>query len=376
MRGLAPLCGVGGVNPGTARSPAGASVSLPVLIRSLIGRTRLGFESVQASQTAFVTGGSGFIGGALVRRLLQEGRRVRALARSEGSANRLRELGADPVRGDLDDAAAIRSGAEGCDVAFHAAAAVLDWGPREEFVRGNVRGTENALRGCREAGVRRFVHIGTEAALLVGEPLVRVDESAPLRPDSKAHYSSTKAMAEQAVRAASRDGFETVVVRPRLVWGPGDTTVLPGLVDAVEKGRFSWIGGGRHLTDTTHVDNVVEGLLLGAARGRPGEAYFVTDGEPVEFREFVTELLATRGVTPGDRSTPPAIARIAAVTLEPLWRLLGRTEPPPVTRLAVWLSSLECTIDIDKAREGLGYEPVKTREEGLAELAAAGAEAA
>src|SRR4051794_8302531 len=376
MRGLAPLCGVGGVRPGMARSPGGATVSLPELIGSVIGRAGVGFERVESSQTAFVTGGSGFIGGALVQRLAREGGRVRALARSEGSADRLRGLGADPVRGDLDDAASIRAGAEGCDVAFHAAAAVLEWGPREEFVRGNVTGTENALRGCREAGVRRFVHMGTEAALMVGQPLVRVDETAPLRPDSKAHYPATKALAEEAVRAASGDGFETVVVRPRLVWGPGDTTVLPGLVDAVERGRFSWIGGGRHLTDTTHVDNVVQGLLLGAGRGRPGEAYFVTDGEPVEFRKFVTELLATRGVTPGDRNTPPVVARAAAVTLEPLWRLLGRTEPPPVTRLAVWLSSLECTIDIDKAREGLGYEPVKTREEGLAELAAAGAEAA
>jgi nucleoside-diphosphate-sugar epimerase len=277
------------------------------------------------------------------------------------------------VRGDLDDPESIRAGADACDVAFHAAAAVLEWGPREEFVRGNVTGTENALRGCREAGVGRFVHVGTEAALMVGQPLVRVDETTPLRPDSRAHYPATKAMAEQAVRSANRDGFETVVVRPRLVWGPDDGTVLPGLLTAVEKGRFSWIGGGRHLTDTTHVDNVVEGLLLGAARGRAGEAYFVTDGEPVEFREFVTELLATQGVTPGDRNTPPVVARAGAATLEPIWRLLGRKEPPPVTRLAVWLSSLECTIDISKAREELGYAPVKTREQGLEELARSGA---
>src|SRR3954453_16959282 len=110
MRGFAPLCGVGGVSPGMAPSPAGATVSLPELIGPVIGRTGVGFDPVQGSQTAFVTGGSGFIGGGLVRRLLQEGRGVRALARSEGSANRLRELGADPVRGDLDDAAAIRSG--------------------------------------------------------------------------------------------------------------------------------------------------------------------------------------------------------------------------------------------------------------------------
>jgi nucleoside-diphosphate-sugar epimerase len=318
----------------------------------------------------FVTGGSGFIGGTLVRRLVADGHQVRALARSEGSAGKVRELGAEPARGDLDDPEAIRAGAEGCDLAFHAAAAVLEWGPREEFVRANVTGTENVLRGCREAGVRRLVHVGTEAALMVGQPLVRVDETAPLRPDSPAHYPATKAIAEQRVRSANGDGLETVVVRPRLVWGPGDTTILPGLVEAVEQGRFSWIGGGRHLTDTTHVDNVVEGLVLGAEKGQPGDAYFVTDGDPIEFREFVTRLLATRGVTPGDRNTPPAVARTAATLMEGVWRLLRRESAPPVTRLAVWLSSLECTIDISKARAELGYEPVIGREEGLAALAA------
>ena len=323
---------------------------------------------MELTRTAFVTGGSGFIGGALVRRLLAEGWAVRALARSESSEATLRELGAEPVRGDLEDAESIRAGAQGSEIAFHAAAAVLEWGPLEEFVRGNVTGTENALRGAREAGVRRFVHVGTEAALMVGQPLVNVDETAPLRPDSKAHYSATKAIAEQRVRAANEDGFETVVIRPRLVWGPGDTTILPGLASAVEDGRFAWIGGGRHLTDTSHVDNVVEGLLLGAERGRPGEAYFVHDGEPVEFRRFVTDLLATRGVTPGKRNTPPILARVAASALEGMWKMTRRDSAPPVTRLALWLASQECTIDISKAREELGYEPIKTREQGLAEL--------
>jgi nucleoside-diphosphate-sugar epimerase len=323
---------------------------------------------VQGSRKAFVTGGSGFIGGKLLRRLASEGWKARALARSEGSLGKVEEAGAEPVRGDLNDPDSLREAASGCEVAFHAAAEVSEWGPREDFVRGNVTGTENALRGCREAGVGRFVHVGTEAALMVGQPLVQVDESAPLRPDSKAHYPATKALAEQAVRKANGNGFETVVVRPRLVWGPGDTTILPGLVEAIERKRFSWIGGGHHLTDTTHVDNVVEGLLLGAERGRAGEAYFVTDGEPVEFRAFVTALLATRGVTPPDRNTPPAVARASAGALEALWKLLRRDSAPPVTRLAVWLSSLECTIDISKARDELAYTPVKTREEGLAEL--------
>ena len=323
----------------------------------------------EAPRTAFVTGGSGFIGGRLIRRLAGEGWTVRALSRSERSAGRVREAGAEPVSGELDDVEAMRAGAEGCAFAFHAAAALGEWGRREDFIHGNVTGTENALRAAREAGVRRFVHVGTEAALMAGQPLVNVDETAPLRPDSPAHYSATKAMAEQAVTAAGDDGFETVVVRPRLVWGPGDTTILPSLVEAVRSGRFRWIGGGRHRTSTTHVDNVVEGLVRGAERGRPGEAYFVTDGEPVVFHEFVTELLATQGVEIPDKSAPAGVARIAAPGMEGLWGLLRRHDsPPPLTRLAYWLSAQECTIDISRAREELGYEPVRSRIEGMEEL--------
>jgi nucleoside-diphosphate-sugar epimerase len=322
------------------------------------------------SRSAFVTGGSGFVGGALVRRLVGDGWRVRALARSERSADVLAGVGADPVRGDLDDSEAMRRGAEGTEVAFHAAASVQQWGPWEQFERVNVGGTERALEACRSAGVRRFVHVGTEAALSVGEPLVRVDETAPLRPDSKAPYPATKARAEQAVRAATGHGFETVVVRPRFVWGPGDTTLLPGIVETVKAGRFAWIGGGEHLTSTAYIDNVVEGLLLGAERGRPGEAYFITDGEPVQFRNFLTRMLETQGVEVPSRTMPLALARAFARGSEAAWTLLARDGEPPLTRAAVWLSAMEITIDISKAREELGYEPVASIDEGLERLAA------
>ncbi len=318
----------------------------------------------------FVTGGSGFIGGALLRRLGDEGRRVRALARSPASAEAVERLGAEPVRGELADRASIAAGADGCSTAFHLAAHLGQWGAREDFVAGNVTGTENALAACRAAGVRRFVHCGTEAALLAGEPLRSVDETAPVRPDSKALYAATKAVADQAVRAAGADGFEPMVLRPRMVWGRGDTTLLPAIVAAVDAGRFAWIGGGEHLTATTHVDNVVEGLLLTAEHGCPGEAYFVTDGEPVVFREFISELLRTQGVEPPTRSVPAPVAAVVAAGSEGLWRALRLSGEPPLTRLALWLSSQECTILIAKAREELGYDPVISRADGLAELAA------
>ena len=160
----------------------------------------------------------------------------------------------------------LRHAAAGADVAFHAAAKVEDWGDPQAFDRINVRGTAKVVQACREAGVRRLVHVGTEAALMAGKPLVNVDEDAPLRPDSPALYSSSKAKAEQVVRDANGDGLETVVIRPRFVWGRGDTTLLPQLVELVRSGRFRWVGGGEQLTATTHVDNTVEGLWLGATK--------------------------------------------------------------------------------------------------------------
>ena len=170
--------------------------------------------------------------------------------------------------------------------------------------------------------MRRFVHVGTEAALLAGDPLVEVDERAPLRFDSPALYSSTKARAEEAVIEANGNGLETVVVRPRFVWGRGDTTLLPAMAEMVRAGRFAWIGGGRQRTSTTHVDNAVEGLMLAAERGAPGGVYFVTDGEPVVFREFVTRLIETQGVTPPGRSVPAPVANAVATVGETAWRLL------------------------------------------------------
>jgi nucleoside-diphosphate-sugar epimerase len=321
--------------------------------------------------TAFVTGGSGFIGGALIRRLTGEGWSVRALARSGSSEQAVREAGAEPARGDLQDAAAMRRGAEGCEYAFHAAAKVEDWGRRADFELINVEGTKNALNACEQAGVRRFVHVGTEAALLAGQPLVNANENEPLRPDSPALYPSTKAMAEQAVRDMNREGkFETVVVRPRFVWGRGDTSVLPSIVATIESGAFRWVGGGRHKTATTHIDNTVEGLVLGATKGRPGGVYFVTDGDPVVFRDFVTELVRTQGVDVPDSDVPAAVARAAAASMETAWKVLPLKGRPPLTRFAVWIASLECTIDISRARKELGYAPVVSIEEGLAGLAA------
>ncbi len=316
---------------------------------------------------AFVTGGSGFIGGALLRRLAADGVQVTALARSDASAEKVRALGAEPFVADLNGDLA--PGLDGCDVAYHAAAKVEQWGPWEEFQTATIDGTRNALEACSDAGVKRFVHVGTEAALVDGNALVNADETWPLKPDSRAYYPRSKARAEHLVVAANGDGgMETVVLRPRFVWGPGDTTLLPAIVDLIRSGKFSWVGGGGNLTSTAHVDNVVEGMVLAAAKGRGGEAYFVTDGDPLPFKEMITAMVATEGVTPGKRNVPAGVAKGAAAVAEGVWRALRLKGEPPITRLAVWNSALECTVSDAKARAELGYKPVISREDGLAAL--------
>src|SRR3954462_14603549 len=204
------------------------------------------------------------MGGALIRRLGGDGWTVRALARSDRAAQAVEAAGAEVVRGDLDDRAAMRAGTEGADVVHHAAAKVEDFGDPADFERVTVQGTKNALAAAREAGVPRFVHVGTEAALMAGQPLVNVDETTPLRPDSPAPYPWSKAKAEQAVRDANGDGLETVVVRPRFVWGRGDTTLLPQIVAMTEQGKFAWIGGRGQPTATTPTGTTDPGLRLGA----------------------------------------------------------------------------------------------------------------
>ena len=326
------------------------------------------------NEAVFITGASGFVGGALTRSLVNDGVTVRALARSDSSAATVEALGAEPVRGDLGSAEAIRAGAQGCAVAVHCAALASEWGSWSAFEEANVKGTANVLAGCAAAGVRRLIHVGTEAVHFAMRPLVQIDETEPLHPDSPIRYTATKSRAESLVRQANGSAFETIVVRPRLVWGPGDTTILPPFVDAVKTGKFVWVDGGRHMTSTAHIDNVVHGLRLALDRGHPGEAYFIADGEQSTFRDFLTALFKTRGVVPPDRSIPRIVARVAADVCETLWGSLSLPGTPPITRLAYYVVANEATLRIDKAREHLGYTPLLTVAEGLAALEARAAD--
>ena len=322
----------------------------------------------------FVTGASGFVGGAFIKEASTH-HSIIAMSRSKASDAKLTTFGATPVRCDLNGVSSEHL--KDCEAVMHCAAFVEEWGPWSIYWQTNVEGTQRLLSVARKAGVRRFVHIGTEAALLKGQDLIDVDETYPLALSSPFPYSRTKAYAEKAVRDANdpANGFETIVIRPRFVWGPGDETLMPVLKRMSEAGQFAWVDGGRHKTSTTYIGNLVYAMKLALTKGHGGEAYFVLDdGGPVSFREFLPKLTEASGFQLAGRDVSARVVRSIAFLAEKAWRALPLSGAPPLTRFGANILSHECILIDAKARAQMGYIPPFTRSQGLSALAACGTE--
>jgi nucleoside-diphosphate-sugar epimerase len=316
---------------------------------------------------AFVTGGSGFVGQYMIQMLRDRGYEVNALARSEQAAQQVAALGAKVIRGDLLNQQAMIQGMQGCDVVFHVAGFLSIWGNYRAFYEANVIGTECTLAAAQVANVPKFIQIGAAASVLNREPLSHIDEQSPLQQPAFSPYIATKSIAEQRVIAANRPGFTTTVVRPSWIWGSGDR-VLPQLVSAVRTGQFIWINQGNYPYMTTHVMNVCHGAILAAQRSLGGEAYFLSDGDMVQFREWVTTLLKIEGIKPGTLSIPRWLAWNMAGLTEIVWKIAQRKDIPPITQTMVRLIGQELTFSDQKARNELGYTPIMNRSAGLEDL--------
>jgi len=315
----------------------------------------------------FVTGGSGFVGGAAIQKLSKD-HDIRAMSRSEKGDAVITALGAEPVRCDLENVTADHMA--DCDIVIHSAAFVEEWGSWKIFETFNITGTQKMLSAAKEAGVKRFIHIGTEAALFHGQHMRNVDEHYPLAPQSPFPYSSTKARAEMLVRDANDASadFNTLILRPRMIWGPGDQTILAAVKTMAAAGKFTWIDGGQAMTSTTHIANLTHAISLAFTKGGEGEAYFVLDDGPISTREFLSQYLATQDIDLGDKDAPGGLIRGLANIIEPIWRLFGIKSPPPITRFTAHIMSRDCILIDRKARAELGYAPVISRAEGFAAL--------
>jgi nucleoside-diphosphate-sugar epimerase len=320
---------------------------------------------------ALVTGGGGFLGGAVVRRLVDRGYSVRSLQR--GLYPQLDALGVEQIRGDIADPKVVGRAVEGCTIVFHVAAKVDPWGAFEPFRRTNVVGTENVLAAMRRHGVPKLVFTSTPSVVHRGGDLAGVDESEPYPEHFDAAYPQTKAMAEMAVLAANDDNLSTVALRPRLIWGPDDTNLVPQLVERARSGRLRFVGGGNNLVDTTYIDNAADAHLLAADRLTPGSAcagrpYFISNGDPWPLKKIVNGILAAAGLPPEERAVPLQLAVAAGAIFETVERFVPFPKGPPMTRFIARNFASAHWFDISAARRDLGYEPKITINDGLEKL--------
>jgi nucleoside-diphosphate-sugar epimerase len=318
-----------------------------------------------------VTGGGGFVGSAIVRRLRARGVEVRVLAR--GDYPELVALGCDLHRVDLSDAEGVRRAADTCDTVFHVAARAGIWGRREDFEATNVRGTENVLASCRSAGVARLIHTSSPSVTFDGHDHVDAGADLPYPTRWLADYPRTKALAEQAVRAASSRDFPTVCLRPHLVYGPGDPHLLPRLLARARAGRLRVVGRGDNRVSLTYVDNAAAAHLqaadalarAGAACPAAGNAYFVNDAEPVDLWPWLGRLFDAVGVPPVRGRVPRALAYAVGAAAELAWSVLPLAGEPPMTRFAALQLATHHTYDLAPARAAFGYAPEVDGEEGF-----------
>jgi nucleoside-diphosphate-sugar epimerase len=328
-----------------------------------------------------VTGGGGFVGKAISCALTRRGDSVLSLAR--GEYPELKELGIESARVDISsdyrDWVELLKGASGV---FHTAAKVEMWGRYRDFFKVNVEGTRSIIRACNEAGVRHLVFTSSPSVIHSGEDLRGIDESVPYPKAFHAHYPETKAKAEREVLAADSGsagvGLRTVALRPHLIWGPGDSNLVPTILERARAGKLTRIGKGSNIIDLTYIDDCVAAHLLAMARLEErgdvgGRVYFISQGEPVNMWAWIDRVLSMNGLPAVKRSIPRGVANLLACCMQGVARgcevlrldKVGISYTPLLTQFLVSEMAGDHYFSIEAARRDLGYAPSCSIEQAL-----------
>lgn len=318
-----------------------------------------------------VTGGGGFLGGAIVRRLMERGEEVRTLQR--GRYPNLEAMGVECVRGDIADSDVVDGAVAGVDRVFHVAAKVEMWGPREPFYLANVLGTRNILDAMRRHGVPKLVFTSSPSVAHDGANIEGADESLPYADHYEAFYPETKAESERMVLAADGPNLSTMALRPHLIWGPEDSNLVPNLVDRARTGQLRLVGDGSNLIDTVYIDNAVDAHLLAAEKLSPGSAcagraYFITNDDPRPIREIINGFVTAAGLEPVRKTIPIGVAVAVGTIFETIHRIKPSPQGPRMTPFLARNLASAHWYDISAAKRDLGYEVSVGIDEGMGRL--------
>jgi len=318
-----------------------------------------------------VTGGGGFLGKAIVKLLLEQGNDVCSFSRN--IYPQLTALGVEQFVGDLTDLSAIIKAVDGCDLIYHVAAKAGVWGRYEEFYQPNVIGTKNIIQACRKCNITRLVYTSSPSVVFDGSDMEGIDESVPYPDHYLSWYPQTKAEAEQLVLAANDDSLATVALRPHLIWGPEDNHLVPRILERGRAGALRRIGAKPCLVDTVYIDNAAmahvqaaEKLAVGSRVA--GNAYFISNDEPLPLWEIVNRILAAGGLPAVTKTISPAIAYTAGRVLETFYHIFKLSGEPRMTRFVAKEMSTAHWFDLTAAKNDFGYQPKVSIDDGLKQL--------
>jgi len=317
---------------------------------------------------ALVIGGGGFVGSAIVRQLLDKGAEVGVFGRSHYP--HLEKLGVRQLQGDILDSDLLIRSMQGYDTVFHVAAKAGIWGPKHEYEQINVNGTRNVLGACFASSAATLVYTSTPSVVFDRRDLAGADETTPYARRFLCYYASSKAVAEQMVLAANSEVLKTCAIRPHLVWGPGDPHLIPRLVDRGRNGQLKIVGNGSNLVDISYVDNVAHGHVLAAenlnsSATAAGNAYFISQGEPVNLWNWINDLFGRLGIEPVKKKIGFGSAYLVGTLLEGMYMWFRLEKEPRMTRFLAEQLARSHWFAIDKARRDLGYAPQVSTPEGL-----------
>ncbi|MBS3182831.1 NAD-dependent epimerase/dehydratase family protein [Leucobacter manosquensis] len=313
-----------------------------------------------------VTGASGVLGSSVVRALIDGGDEVTTLQRRPSGVESARD-----VLGSVTEDDAVARAMAGQAAVIHLAAKVSMAGDARDFERVNIDGTRSVLDAARSAGVTRFVHISSPSVAHSGTSLVGAPAEAADPTSARGEYARTKGEGELLALAASSDEFPVLVLRPHLVWGPGDTQLTERIIVRSRQGRMPILGSGAALVDTLYLSNAVDAMIaaLDAVTRVHGEALVVTNGEPRPIAEFIERLALAGGARKPRLRLPVGLALAAGTTVDTVWNLQEHDDEPPLTRFLAEQMSTAHWFDQRRTREVLKWEPAVSFAEGMAAVA-------
>lgn len=311
-----------------------------------------------------ITGATGFLGKHFALSLITAGHDVLGLGRDTAKGRGLEEAGVPFRSVDLRDGEAIASALSGVDMVFHMAALSAVWGAYSEFHESNVVGTENVIEACRFHGIRKLVYVSSSSVYFDFTDRLGICEKTDVARPCPSLYTRSKLEAEERVRASG--DLDWIILRPRGIFGPGDSSIIPRVLRIARKGWFPLVRGGEVLVDLTYVGNLVQVLALCvAAKERAwNQVYNVSNGEPVSIVDFFDQVMRGLDISPRKVNTPVFVMKRLAAIVETLAKALGLDEPP-LTRYTAGLLCHHQTLDISKSRQLLGYVPEISIREGV-----------